>query len=67
MTTAANRFLDAVLASWDSLEPWEATAAKGLAEADEDALQAFCDEAGEDYQVAEAEVLTCVRAHIAAA
>lgn len=62
--TAAERFLDAVRVSWDSLDPWQATAECGLSEVDEDALRVFCDEAGEDYDAAEREVLDAVRARV---
>lgn len=64
MTTAADRFIDAVMVSWDSRGPWEATAKKGLADVDEDALRSFCDESGDDYDTAEAEVLEYVRAKV---
>lgn len=64
MTTAAERFLDAVSVSWDSFTPWEATAREGLSEVDEDALREMCDESGEDYDAAEAAVLDAVRGKV---
>jgi len=60
-TAAATRFIDAIMVSWDSLEPYQATAEKGLADVDEDTLQTYCDESDEDYGDAEAEVLAFVR------
>lgn len=65
MTTAADRFTDAILVAWDSRAPWEATDAKGLSEVDEDALRALCDESGEDYDTADAEVMAFVRRKLA--
>lgn len=64
MTTAADRFTDAIATSWDSSDPYELTAELGLSEVDADALRTFCEEAGDDYHTAEAEVLAYVRAKV---
>lgn len=66
MTSAASRFLDEVMVSWDSSEPWENTAALGLSDVDSDALRTYCDESDEDYAEAEAEVLSFVRRKVSA-
>lgn len=65
MASAAERFLSEIEQSWDRLDPYEATAEKGLSEVDEDALRSYCGESEEDYQTAEAEVLSFVRAKVA--
>ncbi len=65
MTTAADQFTDAILTTWDSRDPYEATAARGLSETDAAALHDLCAETGEDYAAAEAEVLAFVRARLA--
>lgn len=65
MTAAARAFLDAVRAAWDSRDPWAQTARKGLCDVDEGALRALCEESGEDFAAAEAEVLAHVRAKVA--
>ena len=65
-TTAAERFIDEISASWDSSDPYVATAEAGyLAEVDEDALRTYCGEAGEDYDTAANEVLAYVRERVA--
>jgi hypothetical protein len=65
-TIAADRFTDALLTAWDSSDPYVATAEAGyLAEPDEDALRALCAETGDDYAVAEAEVMRYIRARVA--
>jgi hypothetical protein len=55
-TTAADRFTDAALECW-SLDQFEATAREGLAPVDACELGRLCLEAGEDYDLAEEEVL----------
>lgn len=65
MTTAAERFIDAVEISWDHRACWEDTAAEGLSEVDENALRSFCGQSGDDYGAAEAEVMEYVRAKVA--
>jgi hypothetical protein len=65
-TLAAGRFMEAIDAAWDSLDPYEATAKAGeLAEPDADALRAICGETGDDYDAAEAEVLSLIRNQVA--
>jgi hypothetical protein len=67
-THAAKRFLDAIAESWDSLTPYAATAEAGeLSEIDSAALEVICDETGEDYDEAHADVVTAIMAHVAAA
>ena len=61
MTTAADRFTDDVLISWDSYDCYASTAKLGLSETDSDALRGMCDESEEDYATAESEVLTWIR------
>src|SRR5208282_6913222 len=61
MTTAADRFTDDVLISWDSYDCYASTAELGLSEVDSDALREMCREHDEDYRTAEAEVLAWVR------
>ncbi len=66
MTTAADRFTDSALTAWDHRDCWTATAEKGyLAEPDADALRTLCEETGDDFDTAEAEVLEFVRAKAA--
>lgn len=66
-TTAARKFFDAVLVSWDSREPWENTAVNGaLFDEDGDALRSFCETTGEDFDAAEADVMALIRDHLAA-
>lgn len=64
MTTAASRFIEAILISWDSFEPYENTAKDGLADVDADAIQTFCDESDEDFSEAETEVLAFIRGKV---
>jgi hypothetical protein len=61
VTKAADRFTDAILATWDA-DMIEATAEKGyLALPDDDALRVICAETGDDRDTAEAEVVAwCV-------
>ncbi len=66
MTTAADRFTDTILASWDNRDCWEQTAAKGLAVPDQDELRDICKETGDDYVEAERQVLEFVRERVAA-
>lgn len=65
MTTAASKFIESALVAWDSRDPWEQTAAKGLADVDADALHALCEDAGEEYDDAEAEVMAFVSQKVA--
>ena len=64
-TAAADRFTNAVLVSWDHVDCWARTAQDGLAEPDVNALRELCEEGGEDYETAEAEVLAFVREKVA--
>lgn len=61
MTTAADRFTDAILVSWDSREPWLMTAERGLSDYDAQALRDLCAETGDDYETSAADVLRFVR------
>lgn len=66
MTTAADRFTDSLLTAWDSADPYVATATKGyLAEPDADELRKLCEETGEDYAEAEAEVMVHIKGRVA--
>jgi hypothetical protein len=60
-TSAADRFIDAIAVAWDHRDCWERTARLGLSDVDADALAAFCRESGEDFDEAEAEVLSHIR------
>lgn len=63
LTTSAKRFLASVCLSWQSSpEPWDLTAERGLADVDAEDLATMCDESGDDYAAAEAEVLHAIRA-----
>lgn len=65
-TAAAGRMIQALDAAWDSLTPYAMTAEAGyLADPDADALRAICEETGEDYAAAEAEVMSLIRNHVA--
>ncbi len=63
-TAAATRFIDAIRVSWDSRSPYEATAKNGLSDVDADALRDICDETGESYEDAEAEVMDSIRRRV---
>jgi hypothetical protein len=64
MTSAARRFLQDIRISWDSSDPWEQTATLGLSDEDGSTLRLFCEESGEDFEAAAAEVLERVRAKV---
>lgn len=61
MTDAARKILDAIEKSWDMPEQYATTAERGLSEADLDALAEICDETGDAFGAAEAEVLAVIR------
>lgn len=64
MTKAAEKFISEIQTSWDSLDPWEATAEKGLAEYDRDVLKGYAKESGENYKTVAAEALEAIREHV---
>jgi hypothetical protein len=61
MTTVADRFTDEIQETWDNADCYLDTAEKGLSETDAETLAAYCDESGDDYATAEAEVMAFVR------
>jgi len=63
-TKAAERFMSGILVAWDHRDCYAQTAAKGLSETDADMLRVYCDETGDDYAEAEAEVMAFVRAKL---
>ena len=66
MTKAAKRFIKEIHVGWTFRDPWEATANYGmLADVDQDELYAICDETGDDYATAEAEVMDYIRDFVA--
>jgi len=64
MTKAAQKFLSEIQTSWDSLDPWQATAEKGLAEYDRDALKKYAKETGENFRTVASEALAAIREHV---
>lgn len=65
-TVAAGRMMAALDAAWDSLTPYRLTAEAGhLADPDADALRTICAETGDDYETAEAEVMSLIRNQVA--
>jgi hypothetical protein len=65
MTKSAEEFIDGISISWDSLDPWEATAQKGLSEYDSEGLADLCEEFEESFLESKAEVLRVIREKVA--
>lgn len=61
MTTSAQEFIQSVLISWDSVDPWIATIEQGLSDFDRAVLLVMCAANGDDSEESERQILAAIR------
>lgn len=64
MTRTAKRFLEAVELSWDSPEPWQNTAERGLSQYDQHVVRCWARKEGERPSIAEREIVKAARERV---